>query len=216
MAVRHTEAVQQLSSAARRTESCPSVIGPISLEVKQMGAPGAGNPHAACDAEGLQTWLGRDAVKGVRRELARQSSTLPYGEELETGPAARPGTAPAPYPTARLSGTQTRGRARTFRRTRLARLPLPATLCIAAYGFLVSDRERIPPHDLVTPLGSKNLPFPKVINPEAPPPRTERQVPNSIATMRRRLIIALVSTLSRCPCCATPVAKGSPRKKFMT
>ena len=73
-----------------------------------------------------------------------------------------------------------------------------------------------PPHDLVTPLGSKNLPFPKVIDPEAPPPRTERHVPNSIAAMRRRLIIALVSTLSRCPCCATPVAKGSRRKKFMT
>jgi SRSO17 transposase len=73
-----------------------------------------------------------------------------------------------------------------------------------------------PPHDLVAPLGSKNLPFPKVIDPEAPPPRTERHVPNSIATMRRRLIIALVSTLSRCPCCATPVAKGSRRKKFMT
>jgi hypothetical protein len=34
--------------------------------------------------------------------------------------------------------------------------------------------------------------------------------------MRRRLIIALVSTLSRCPCCATPVAKGSRRKNFMT
>jgi hypothetical protein len=30
------------------------------------------------------------------------------------------------------------------------------------------------------------------------------------------LIIALVSTLSRCPCCATPVAKGPRRKKFMT
>src|SRR6516164_5336510 len=32
MAVQHTQAVQQLSSAARRTESRPSVIGPISLD----------------------------------------------------------------------------------------------------------------------------------------------------------------------------------------
>ena len=71
-----------------------------------------------------------------------------------------------------------------------------------------------PPQDLATPLGSKNLPFPKVIDPEAPPPRTERHVPNSIATMRRRLIIALVSTLSRCPCCATPLGKGTRRKKL--
>ena len=70
-----------------------------------------------------------------------------------------------------------------------------------------------PPQDLVTPLGSKNLPFPKVIDPEAPPPRTDRHVPNSIATMRRRLIIALVSILSRCPCCATPLGKGSRGRK---
>jgi len=56
--------------------------------------------------------------------------------------------------------------------------------------------------------------FPKVIDPEGPPPRTERHVPNSIATMRRSLIIALVSTLSRCPCCATPVGKVSRRKKL--
>src|SRR6516165_4160087 len=52
MAVQHTQAVQQLSSAPRRTESCPSVIGPISLEVKQMGARSAGNPHAACVRRG--------------------------------------------------------------------------------------------------------------------------------------------------------------------
>jgi hypothetical protein len=32
--------------------------------------------------------------------------------------------------------------------------------------------------------------------------------------MRRRLIIALVSTLSRCPCCATPLGKGTRRKKL--
>src|SRR5208282_5497414 len=87
-----------------------------------------------------------------------------------------------------------------------------ATLCIAAYGFWSPRGRGFPPQDLVTPLSSKNLPFPKVTDPEAPPPRTERHVPNSIATMRRRLIIALVSTLSRCPCCATPAGKGSRRK----
>ena len=48
----HSQAVQRLSSATRRTESCPSRIGPISLGVKQMGARSAGNPHAACDVEG--------------------------------------------------------------------------------------------------------------------------------------------------------------------
>ena len=56
-----------------------------------------------------------------------------------------------------------------------------ATLCIAAYGFLVSERERFP-QDLVTPIGSKNLPFPKVIDPGDSAAGAERHVPNSIAT----------------------------------
>jgi hypothetical protein len=43
-----------------------------------------------------------------------------------------------------------------------------ATLCIAAYGFLVSERETIP------------LQFPKLIARGAPPLRPERHVPNSI------------------------------------
>ncbi len=73
-----------------------------------------------------------------------------------------------------------------------------ATLCIAAYGFLVSERETIPPQDLVPLRGAKNLPFPMVTDPDAPPLRTARHVPNSIATMRRRLVVALAGTLSRC------------------
>ncbi|MGY4363283.1 hypothetical protein ACVWZR_002466 [Bradyrhizobium sp. i1.3.1] len=74
-----------------------------------------------------------------------------------------------------------------------------ATLCIAAYGFLVSERETIPPRDLV-PLGrSRNLRFPTVTDPEAPPRRPERHIPNSIATMRRRMIVATARNLSRCP-----------------
>jgi hypothetical protein len=40
------------------------------------------------------------------------------------------------------------------------------------------------------------LPFPPVTDPAAPPLRTERHIPNSIATMRRRLIIALAQHLS--------------------
>ena len=73
MAVQHTQAVKQLSSAARRTESRPSVIGPISLEVKQMGARSAGNPHAACDVEGT----GNVALLDAPALPARQPSTLP-------------------------------------------------------------------------------------------------------------------------------------------
>jgi len=49
------------------------MIGPISLEVKQMGARSAGNPHAACDVAGA----GNVARSGYLGQLARQSSTLP-------------------------------------------------------------------------------------------------------------------------------------------
>src|SRR6516164_9410849 len=86
MAVQHTQAVQQLSSAPRRTESCPSVIGPISLEVKQMGARSAGNPHAACDVEGA----GNAARLGCPALPARQPSTLLMSEDGKRGDGQRP------------------------------------------------------------------------------------------------------------------------------
>ena len=56
--------------------------------------------------------------------------------------------------------------------------------------------------DKLDRLGTRNLPYAKVTSPEDPPLRPERHVPNSIATMRRRLVAALATTLSRCPCCA--------------
>ena len=86
-----------------------------------------------------------------------------------------------------------------------------ATLCIATYGFLVSERETIPPSGPRPAGRSKNLPFPTITDPAAPPLRTERHVPNSIATMRRRLIVALAQQLSRCPCCQrTMPARSRP------
>jgi hypothetical protein len=36
-------------------------------------------------------------------------------------------------------------------------------------------------------------------DPEAPPIRPERHIPNSIATLRGRIIVALARTLPRCP-----------------
>jgi SRSO17 transposase len=84
-----------------------------------------------------------------------------------------------------------------------------ATLCIAAYGFLVSERETIPPQDLVPPRCSRNLSYPTVTDPEDPPLRPERHIPNSIATMRRRLIAAIIKRLPRCPCCGASTARRS-------
>jgi hypothetical protein len=47
----------------------------------------------------------------------------------------------------------------------------------------------------------RRLSFPLVINPADPPSRPERHPPNSITTLRRRLIVGMVEHLPRCPCC---------------
>ena len=58
-----------------RAESRPSRIGLISLDMKQMGARSAGNPHAACDVEGTGNVARSSGLP------ARQSSTLPVRGE---------------------------------------------------------------------------------------------------------------------------------------
>src|SRR6266478_9930617 len=52
MAVRISAAVQRLQGSLANAESRPSTIGPITLDVKQTGERGAGNPHAAFDVAG--------------------------------------------------------------------------------------------------------------------------------------------------------------------
>ena len=51
--------------------------------------------------------------------------------------------------------------------------------------------------------GPTGLRYPRVSSPAAPPVRPERHVAFSIASVRRRLTVALVQTLPRCPCCLT-------------
>ena len=76
-----------------------------------------------------------------------------------------------------------------------------ATLCIAAYGFLVSERGRIPPSGAETPIFSAPCLPNGAIVPGALPVRPERHVETSIATVRIRLATALIRLLPRCPCC---------------
>ena len=52
-----------------------------------------------------------------------------------------------------------------------------ATLCVAAYGFLISEKETIPPQDMPAPGEARNLPFPLVIDPEDLPLRSQRHMP---------------------------------------
>jgi hypothetical protein len=123
VAVRHSRAVQRLSSATRQAESRPGRIGPISLDMKQMGERSAGNPHAAFDVEGTGD------VARHRAKPARQSSTLPMsgvwkrsqGRTSEAPPDERGGnryaqpTATAPHLDSTV-GCQCRGKDQRVKR----------------------------------------------------------------------------------------------------
>src|ERR1700757_171135 len=62
-------------------------------------------------------------------------------------------------------------------------------------------RRRFPPQDLLAPGAARDLAFPTVTDAEALPLRSQRHMPNSIATLRIRLARTLVPLLPRCPCC---------------
>src|SRR5262249_20286663 len=74
-------------------------------------------------------------------------------------------------------------------------------------GFWSPSGPRFPPQDPAPPCRSRHLRYPKLIDPAVPPLRPERHVPNSIATMRARLIEALIEHLPRCPCCGADNAQ---------
>jgi SRSO17 transposase len=76
-----------------------------------------------------------------------------------------------------------------------------ASFGVAAHGFLVSEKQTIPPQDLPAPGEARNLPFPTVTDPEDLPLRSQRHMPNSIAMLRIRLARTLVLLIPCCPCC---------------
>jgi bifunctional non-homologous end joining protein LigD len=49
----------------------------------------------------------------------------------------------------------------------------------------------------VAPGGSRNLPFPAVTDPAAPPLRPQRHIPNSIATVHCRIAVAIASAAAK-------------------
>jgi SRSO17 transposase len=65
------------------------------------------------------------------------------------------------------------------------------------------NARRVPPQDLVASGQSKKLVFPKVTSQGDMPLRPERHLPNSIATLKRRIAAALARALPRCPCCGS-------------
>jgi SRSO17 transposase len=80
-----------------------------------------------------------------------------------------------------------------------------ATLCIAAYGFLISERLTIPPSRPSYAVSGQATAVPRSSRSRRSAPRTERHIANSIATMRRRLSVAIARRPPRCPCCARPL-----------
>jgi len=76
-----------------------------------------------------------------------------------------------------------------------------ATLCIAAYGFLISERNRSPPQSVPA---NWNYPRPlsRIASARAvAPPSCGRHDPRSIATLRRLIAGFLIRQLPRCPFC---------------
>ena len=76
-----------------------------------------------------------------------------------------------------------------------------ATLCIAAYGFLIAERSAFPPQQPEAQHPSKAQQYPQTSAHEAPPIRPERHVENSIATIRIIIARLLARKLDRCLCC---------------
>ena len=80
-----------------------------------------------------------------------------------------------------------------------------ASLCIAAYGFLLARRLKSGAAKK-TPLDHKRLSYPRATR-RAAAGRMQRHVPNSIATLRFLLARAILRQLDRCPACARAAAK---------
>ncbi len=81
-----------------------------------------------------------------------------------------------------------------------------ATVCIAAYGFLLAQRLQNASKK-TAPIDQKRLPYPKITN-LAAAGRTQRHVPDSIPTLRYLVSMQLARRLRRCPCCGSVVMRA--------
>ena len=78
-----------------------------------------------------------------------------------------------------------------------------ATLCIAAYGFLVAERNRFSPSARVGHVGLSAPEPPPDFRPRARRVRPERHNPHSIATLRIIIARHLLAQLPHCPFCGS-------------
>ena len=140
---------------------------------------------------------------GPRAKRSRRNTGFPPCRKTSASPRGRAGQTALAHRT-RLSGAQAEIGLGRFEGRGWRGFHHHATLCIGAYGYLICERQTIPPSG---PSSAAHRQAPRLSRsprPDAPPLRTERHVPDSIATMRRRLAGAITRRLSRCPCCAQP------------
>ena len=76
-----------------------------------------------------------------------------------------------------------------------------ASMCIAAYAFLVAERGLFSPRGVGDQSRFDTPGVSAVDDPAELPVRPERHNPTSIATLHKELTVALVRRLQRCPCC---------------
>jgi hypothetical protein len=69
-----------------------------------------------------------------------------------------------------------------------------ATLCIAAYGFLIAERGALSPQDRLAPRSSRDLQFPTI-----PTPRRRRSAPNGMCRTRSQPCADILSSPSPGP-----------------
>ena len=87
---------------------------------------------------------------------------------------------------ARLSGTQAGVWLGAVQKAQRAGSSSPATLCIAAYGFLL--HQRLTPGNKKTPLDPQRLAYPKVLS-LAAAGRAQRPMPDAIASLRQLIAV---------------------------
>ncbi|WP_352955896.1 transposase [Mesorhizobium sp. M1322] len=85
-----------------------------------------------------------------------------------------------------------------------------ASLCIAAYGFLVSLRETIPPSTPTRAQGRQTPGLPDGYRPRRSSDPTRAARPDLDPNPQATLTVALANRLQRCPCCIR--AMDSPRQ----
>ena len=79
-----------------------------------------------------------------------------------------------------------------------------ATLCIAAYGFLISERNRFPPQRTSAILDYQPRSHRRTSAREGRRVRPERHNPHSIATLHIVIARQLLQQLPHCPFCGSP------------